>query len=165
MKKIALVFVFLLTACAPPSTPPANSFEDCVKLGNPVMESYPRQCNTEDGQHFVETLTEPIVPPKDNEGSGCFEDSGPVCALIQVQCIKAPCPPLFETIESECLAKERGSLLLGYHSGTCEKDLEQTCSSDDDCSLPMEFAIQSNCPFESRCIGSACAVVCPVGFR
>jgi glucose/arabinose dehydrogenase len=34
-----------------------NSFEDCVAAGNPVMESYPRQCRTEDGKHFVEEIS------------------------------------------------------------------------------------------------------------
>jgi len=33
-----------------------DSFEECVAAGNPVMESYPRQCRTPDGKHFVETI-------------------------------------------------------------------------------------------------------------
>ena len=33
-----------------------NSFDDCVASGNPVMESYPRQCKTIDGQTFVEEI-------------------------------------------------------------------------------------------------------------
>lgn len=33
-----------------------NSFEECVAAGNAVMESYPRQCNTPDGKHFVENV-------------------------------------------------------------------------------------------------------------
>jgi glucose/arabinose dehydrogenase len=33
-----------------------NSFEGCVTAGNPVMESYPRQCRTADGQTFVEEI-------------------------------------------------------------------------------------------------------------
>ena len=33
-----------------------DSFEDCVAAGNPVMESYPRQCRTSDGKHFVEEI-------------------------------------------------------------------------------------------------------------
>jgi len=33
-----------------------NSFEDCVSAGNSVMESYPRQCRTVDGQTFVEEI-------------------------------------------------------------------------------------------------------------
>jgi len=29
-----------------------NSFEECARL-YPVMESYPEQCNTPDGKHFI----------------------------------------------------------------------------------------------------------------
>jgi len=38
----------------------APGFEECVAAGNPVMESYPRQCRTPDGKHFVE-----IIPGKE----------------------------------------------------------------------------------------------------
>ena len=37
-----------------------HSFEECAAAGNPVMESYPRQCRTADGKHFVE-----IIPGKE----------------------------------------------------------------------------------------------------
>jgi hypothetical protein len=33
-----------------------DSFEACVQAGNPVMESYPRQCRSADGQLFVEEV-------------------------------------------------------------------------------------------------------------
>lgn len=33
-----------------------NSFDECVAAGNPVMESYPEQCNA-DGKHFVRDIT------------------------------------------------------------------------------------------------------------
>ena len=33
-----------------------ESFEDCVAAGNPVMESHPRQCQTNDGKHFWEEI-------------------------------------------------------------------------------------------------------------
>lgn len=33
-----------------------DSFEKCAAAGNPVMESYPRQCRTPDGNHFVEEI-------------------------------------------------------------------------------------------------------------
>ncbi len=42
-----------------PSAEAINSFDECVKVGNPVMESYPRQCRSGD-----RTFTEPV------EGSG-----------------------------------------------------------------------------------------------
>jgi|GEM_PF-1441708 len=33
-----------------------NNFDDCVKAGYPVMESYPRQCKTPDGRIFTEEI-------------------------------------------------------------------------------------------------------------
>ena len=39
-----------------------ESFEDCVADGNPVMESYPRQCRTSDGKYFVEEIDTPLNP-------------------------------------------------------------------------------------------------------
>lgn len=35
----------------------ATNFEECVMAGNPVMESYPRQCRTDDGKIFVEEIS------------------------------------------------------------------------------------------------------------
>ena len=37
------------------------SFEDCVKAGYPVMESYPRRCATPDGRTYTEELPEKIT--------------------------------------------------------------------------------------------------------
>ena len=34
-----------------------SSFEDCIAAGNPIMESYPRQCSAEDGKNFVEQIS------------------------------------------------------------------------------------------------------------
>lgn len=46
------------------SKPSVTNFEECVTAGNPVMESYPRQCNA-GGQTFVEkidtTSSEPVA--------------------------------------------------------------------------------------------------------
>lgn len=50
----------------PPSEKPASvtSFEDCVAEGNPVMESYPRQCVSLSGERFVEEIEESPVKEK-----------------------------------------------------------------------------------------------------
>lgn len=40
--------------------PIINSFEDCARAGYPVMESYPRQCQT-GGRNFVEIIAVPVV--------------------------------------------------------------------------------------------------------
>ena len=41
-----------------------TNFKECVNAGHPVMESYPRQCRTEDGKFFVEKLES---EPKDED--------------------------------------------------------------------------------------------------
>ena len=41
---------------APPAAPAIASFEACVAAGNPVAESYPRQCRTKDGHSFTEDV-------------------------------------------------------------------------------------------------------------
>lgn len=38
------------------STTNVTDFESCAAAGNRVGESYPRQCWTDDGQHFVEKV-------------------------------------------------------------------------------------------------------------
>lgn len=52
----------VLAACTPTSDQPViDSFADCVNAGNPVMESFPEQCRTEDGRLFVNE--EQTLPP------------------------------------------------------------------------------------------------------
>jgi hypothetical protein len=43
-----------------------TSFEECVAAGNPVMESYPRQCRA-DGVTYVEKVPEPVPPQPEPE--------------------------------------------------------------------------------------------------
>ncbi|KKQ77276.1 MAG: hypothetical protein US98_C0008G0013 [Parcubacteria group bacterium GW2011_GWC1_38_6] len=33
-----------------------NNFNECVSAGYPILESYPRQCNTLEGKNFVEDI-------------------------------------------------------------------------------------------------------------
>lgn len=37
--------------------PDIYRFEQCIKAGNPIIESYPRQCRTLDGRHFIEEIS------------------------------------------------------------------------------------------------------------
>jgi len=43
------------------------SFDDCVSAGNPVMESMPRKCSTNDGRTFVEDV---VLDVQDNPAGG-----------------------------------------------------------------------------------------------
>lgn len=38
----------------------------------------------------------------------------------------------------------------------------QKCNVDLDCRTPMEFLVQSNCPFSSTCLENECRVICPL---
>jgi hypothetical protein len=57
MKQLFLISAMslFLSACTHQSPVNISSFEDCVAAGNPVMESYPRQCAA-GGQTFVEDI-------------------------------------------------------------------------------------------------------------
>lgn len=44
-------------------------------------------------------------------------------------------------------------------------NLGAPCNAHEDCVTPMEFMIQSNCPFGSACIENRCKVVCPFAFH
>ncbi|OGD84036.1 hypothetical protein A2165_01805 [Candidatus Curtissbacteria bacterium RBG_13_40_7] len=45
-----------VTQSKPSQISSINSFEDCSKAGNPILETYPRQCKTADGKSFTEII-------------------------------------------------------------------------------------------------------------
>jgi hypothetical protein len=62
---IVALLIFMLGRLSPVKPPTVSNFEECLKAGYPVMESYPRKCNA-DGQFFTEVLEEPPVIDYDN---------------------------------------------------------------------------------------------------
>lgn len=44
-------------------------------------------------------------------------------------------------------------------------NLGASCTAYSECKLPMEFMIQSNCPFTTACINSKCKVICPLVYH
>src|SRR5688572_13584427 len=82
---VGALVIYVLRAYPPGSFPTPSrptSFEECAKAGHPIMESYPRQCRTPDGQLFVEKTTPPTPPPGEESPTekcvvvGC---SGTIC--------------------------------------------------------------------------------------
>ncbi|MBI4708834.1 MAG: hypothetical protein HY764_01360 [Candidatus Portnoybacteria bacterium] len=49
------LFVYKSPAVNNNKTPAITNFDECAAAGNPIMESYPRQCNA-NGQTFTETI-------------------------------------------------------------------------------------------------------------
>ena len=52
--RLSLLLILLLAACTSRNAQ-VTSFEECVAAGNPVMESYPRQCSA-GGKNFTEDI-------------------------------------------------------------------------------------------------------------
>jgi hypothetical protein len=98
-----------------------TSFEECVKAGNPVMESYPRQCT--DGTN---TFTEEI------KMKACTKEYNPVCGYIQIQCVTQPCEPIRTTFPNLCEAENANA--QNITAGECkekkdELNLKNECES------------------------------------
>ena len=53
-----------------------TNFEECAKAGYPIWESYPGQCSTPDGRHFVEDIEQ-----------NPFSDSTPITVSGEMTCL------------------------------------------------------------------------------
>lgn len=76
-RTILFIIVMLLVAgCANVSEDRITNFKECIAAGNPVMESYPRQCRAGD-KTFVEEIVPPAVPDseKTNEPEPNIEET------------------------------------------------------------------------------------------
>jgi len=117
---------------ADPSDGPGRqitSFEECLQAGNPVMESYPRQCRSESGL-FVEDISDrvekeavcdgppDVCPETVTCSDGFVTEDVEVCGRVNVVCIQAPCDPVEETFRNRCEARDRGAFDL--KAGSCE---------------------------------------------
>ncbi len=52
------VFLFYFTEVSEDENRVISSYEECAAAGNPILESYPPQCKTEDGQTFSQETNE-----------------------------------------------------------------------------------------------------------
>ncbi len=61
--------------------PVITNFAECAQAGNPVMESYPRQCRSADGRLFVEDVPAPLPSDGGMVFNGCAAAgcSGQLC--------------------------------------------------------------------------------------
>ncbi|QQS61055.1 MAG: hypothetical protein IPN70_04185 [Candidatus Moraniibacteriota bacterium] len=68
-----------------------TNFDECVLAGNPIMESYPRGCMTQDGRSFVEILTEEAQLPlvgNDRDEYGCIGSAGYTWCEEKQKCLR-----------------------------------------------------------------------------
>ena len=95
-----------------------SSFEDCVAAGNPVMESYPRQCRSADGQLFVEDVPAIRAPNTDSqvpfEGCVVAGCSGQLCVS----------PAEAATMITTCEFRPEYAC---YKTAVCERQADDQC--------------------------------------
>ena len=96
-----------------------TNFEECAAAGYPVLESYPRQCNTPDGKHFVEGVNKPVA--SQTTADGCY-----IGGCSQQICSDEP------DVVSSC---EYRSQYACYGSATCEKQADGRCGWTETASL------------------------------
>lgn len=87
--------------CTKIPSPTINSFDDCAKY-YPVMESYPEQCRTPDGRHFVRPLTDE-EKEKTKSPAICVDKCGDnVCQEIVCLATNCPCAEIPESCPQDC---------------------------------------------------------------
>lgn len=131
------------------TTEKINSFEECIKAGYPVLESYPRQCKTQDGKTFVEEVTPPKKLPKlerckDVCGNG-------KCEEIVCMAIGCPCPETPESCPEDCKQKAEVPNAEGPNPAAVYcKDLGYKLEAGD-CIFPDESKCKEWSFFRGKC--------------
>lgn len=65
-----------------------NNFDDCIKAGNPILESLPEQCKTSDGRIFTKTESETPALGGDKDEHGCIGSAGYQWCELKQQCLR-----------------------------------------------------------------------------
>jgi hypothetical protein len=108
------------TGAIPPTSGNINNFEECAAAGNPILKSNPAQC-VANGKTFMEETGQIMTCLKDSRNAeACAQVFDPVCATVDIQCVKAPCDPVRQTFSSACEAC-MNPLVNTYASGECER--------------------------------------------
>lgn len=113
-------YFFDETGCGCINNDLIHSYEDCVSAGYAILKSNPPQCVTSRDERYVQGkggADEP-VPIREDE-SICIQLYDPYCGQIDVQCIKAPCPSIWQTFTNDCYATIANAKNL--KKGTCEE--------------------------------------------
>jgi len=108
-----------------------HSFEECAAAGNPVMESYPRQCRTADGKHFVE-----IIPGKEqceiagglwgiwSNRSPATASCNPSTSDVGKECTdSSQCQSFCQANEGAEINSEEAGTCYGYELATCMQEV------------------------------------------
>jgi hypothetical protein len=98
-----------------------QSFQDCVNAGNPVMESYPRQCRTQEGILFIEEV--------DDVSRDCVDAGGTWIESVR------ECENINQTVCEKLGGTHEYCASACRHDPTAEMCIEvcvEVCSFDED---------------------------------
>ncbi len=71
-------------------------------------------------QYFADAQGCGCEPKTASEDTFCAAVYQPVCAEIEVQCVRAPCNNIFQTFGNECEARRTGFNIKQLKSGECQ---------------------------------------------
>jgi len=166
--RILLVMILLLFACTQTNI---TDFQSCVDAGNPVMESFPRQCAA-DGSTYTELIG------GDVDEHGCRGSAGYTWCENKQKCLRTfeePCiieseNPCDENqdwcdLQQKCL--DKGSSCIDPFSELCEKSGGRWNECSNKCALDNEGNPAAICPAicEQLCeCGTIAGLPCPSGY-
>ena len=118
--------------CKPTMASLATNFEECIAEGNPAMESYPRQCKTLDGKHFVESISK----NKECEMTGglwgtwgnsypATESCNPPTSDVGMECSdSSQCQSFCHAKEGSEINSESIGMCYGYELAICMQEIQ-----------------------------------------
>jgi hypothetical protein len=145
----------------PETIPDIYDFNSCVAAGNPVMESYPRQCAA-NGITYVEEILEPgarhVCTPEESSATACNLMYSPVCGEIVLNMGKT----IYQTFGNGCAACA-AMKTVAYTPGECLDLPEDICYDSEGNYMKLEDAIAA--ATASECGGNLkTKCVCPEGY-
>lgn len=129
------VLLFMMQGCEEKEKQVTN-FEECAKAGNPIMESYPRQCRDGD-QLFTEVIEQQVCENHCGNGE---------CEEIVCQAVGCPCAESVESCPPDCAPNDTN------------EDKKYITSDPDKCALIRFQCTEGREPFFDEG-GCGCQVV------
>ncbi len=103
----------------------ANSFEECVAMGNKVNASLPQECITDDGKIFIEVLDSYTIMPS-SKISQPINSSGEI--VVKSPCFLGGCSNQVCTDRSDIITTcEMRPEYECYRGATCERQPSGAC--------------------------------------
>jgi hypothetical protein len=94
--------------------PVITNFDECAAAGNPIMESYPAQCRTEDGRLFVQEIV-------NQPGEGIVANGCAVAGCSGQLCVSA------DEAENLVTTCEFRAEYACYREASCEPQADGKC--------------------------------------